>query len=314
MARRLPPLNSLRAFEAAARHMSFTRAADELNVTQAAISHQVKALEDWLGFSLFRRVNRTILLTVEGQTYLPTLRDAFDQIDAATRRLSKDDGPRVLTVSTMDSFAATWLVPRMKRFRAAHPEITVRVHTADQIVDYNREGIDCGIRYGRGDWDGMHVERLMSENMSPVCSPELLASGPPLRQLDDLRHHTLLHDDMELNWSAWLRTHGITDIDTRAGPFFSHSNLTIQAAINGDGVALGRSALVAADIAAGRLVRPFPLALRSRNAHYFVCLEATAERPKIKAFRDWLFAEAAEQATAEAELAETGEEASAETG
>ena len=281
MVRRLPPLNALRAFEAAARHLSFTRAADELNVTQAAVSHQVKALEEWLGMPLFRRLNRSLLLTDAGQSYMPRLRDAFDTIDQATRGLNAHESGGTLTISTMDSFAAKWLVPRLGRFRARHPEIDTRVTASDRLVDFKREDVDVGIRYGRGRYPGLQVVRLMTEDVFPVCSPALAGGEPPLREPADLKHHTLLHDDLAVDWRTWLAAAGVRDVDADRGQWFSHSSLVLQVALDGQGVALGRSALLAEDLAAGRLVKPFELTLPADFAYYMVCLEMTAQQPKI---------------------------------
>ena len=311
MARRLPPLNALRAFEAAARHLSFTKAAEELYVTQAAISHQVKALEEALGVQLFRRLNRRLMLTDAGQLYLPALTAAFDGIDAATGRLRADENAGSLTVSVANSLAAKWLLPRLPRFRERHPEIDVEVSAADRLVDFGRDDVDMGIRYGLGNYPGLKVDPLMEDTIFPVCSPRLvdgrlvdgrlvdgrLVDGPPpLRAPEDLRHHTLLHDDVRTgeapNWRAWLAAAGVAGVDPSRGPRYSHSSLVLQAAIDGQGVALGRSSLVSLDLEAGRLVQPFGPALPSHYACYVVSPVATAERPKIKAFRDWLLEEA----------------------
>ncbi len=292
MARRLPPLNALRAFEAAARHLSFTRAAEELNVTQAAISHQVKGLEERLGVVLFRRLNRALLLTDAGQSYLPAVRDAFDRIAEATGDLKALDRAGVLTVSVLPSFAAKWLVPRLGGFREAHPDIDVHVAPSDHLVDFARENVDLAMRYGQGNWPGLRADRLMTEEVFPVCSPNLAQGPRRLRSPDDLRHHTLLHDDMRIDWRMWLLAAGVEGIDTRRGPTFTDSSMVVQAAVAGQGVALGRSALAAADLAAGRLVKPFDISLPAAVAYYVVCPEATAERPKIVAFRDWVIAEA----------------------
>ncbi|MFQ5955784.1 MAG: transcriptional regulator GcvA [Kiloniellales bacterium] len=292
MARRLPPLNALRAFEAAARHLSFTRAAQELNVTQAAVSHQVKALEARLGIALFRRLNRALMLTEAGQAYLPAVRDAFDAIAEATRHLEAHRTGGVLTVTTLISFAAKWLVPRLGRFRAGHPDLDVRLTTSDQLVDFSRDDVDLGIRYGRGQYPGLHAVRFLTEDIFPVCSPALLAGDSPLASPADLRHHTLLHDDMREDWRMWLLAAGVDGLDPTRGPAFSHSNLVIQAAVEGQGVTLGRGALVAEDLAAGRLVKPFAISLPAEFAYYIVAPEATAGQPKIVAFRDWLLEEA----------------------
>lgn len=294
MTRKLPPLNALRAFEAAARHMSFTRAADELHVTQSAVSHQVKTLEDWLGFPLFRRRNRTIELSSEGFSYLPTLSAAFDELSEATVRLRMGRAERPLTLSTTDTFASSWLVPRLRRFRAAHPEIDVRITTSDGLVDFAQAGVDVGIRYGRGEWPGMTAKILMTEDLFPVCSPALLAHSPPLKVPADLAHFTLLHDDMNEDWPKWLAAAGATEVDASRGPLYGHSYLVIQAAIEGEGVALGRSALIGDALADGRLVRPFAGSVRLSWAHYVVWLDGTGEDTRIKKFYDWLMAEVAQ--------------------
>ena len=288
--RRLPPLSSLRAFEAAARHLSFTRAAAELHVTQAAVSHQVKALEEWLGLKLFRRQNRNVFLTEAGQAYLPAVREAFDGLAEATRRLRQRDGESKLTVTVTLSFAAKWLMPRLGRFRRLHPEIEFRIDATDRNVDLTREEADLGLRYGSGSWPGLKARRLMSEELFPVCSPGLAAE---LRRPEDLARHTLLHDEMRQDWRMWLLAAGVKGVDPTRGPAFNNSAMCVQAAIDGEGVALGRSALVAADIAAGRLVRPFAFNLPTEFAYYVVVAPQAEELPRVKAFVEWLAAEAA---------------------
>ena len=292
MARRLPPLNALRAFEAAARHLSFTKAAEELNVTQAAISHQVKALEERLAVTLFRRLNRALLLTDAGQSYLPPLREAFDRMAEATERLRAHDARRTLTITTLPSIAAKWLVPRLGRLRAAHPDIDLRLDASLHLTDFARENVDAALRYGRGKWDGMRADRLMTEDFFPVCTPALLEGEHPLREPGDILHHTLLHDDSRTDWTMWFLAAGVVGGDPTRGPAFTDSSLVLQAAVDGQGVALGRSALAAADLEAGRLVRPFDISLEAEFAYYLVCPQATAEYPKIASFRAWLFAEA----------------------
>ncbi len=293
--RRLPPLNALRAFEAAGRHLSFTKAAAELHVTQAAISHQVKALELALECQLFRRFNRRLMLTDPGQAYLPTLTDAFDKIDTASRRLCAEEAAGPLKVSVANSFAAKWLLPRLPRFRARNPEIDVQVSASDSLADFSHDDVDLAIRYGLGRYPGLHVEHLMSDSVYPVCSPKLLDGRHPWRSPSTLRHHTLLHDEMGPtegpDWRAWLVAAGLSGVNPERGPRYSHSSLVIQAAIDGQGVALGRSSLVALDLEAGRLVRPFGPELPSSYASYIVFPAADAERPKTKAFREWLLEE-----------------------
>ena len=289
--RRLPPLNALRAFEAAARHLSFTKAADELAVTQAAISHQVKSLEDFLGTRLFNRVNRGLVLTDDGQAYWPELRDAFDGIDQATLRLRANDSSGTLTVSVLSSFAARWLVPRLGRFRELQPDIDILVAPKDEFVDFQRENVDVGIRYGRGIYPGLRTDPLLEEEIFPVCSPALRDGAVPLANPLDLKKHTLLHDDGEAGWRQWLRAARVEGVDTRRGPIFTDSSMSLQAAIEGQGVALARGALAKADLESGRLVQIFDVALIADHAYFLVCPEATAERPKVVAFREWLLAE-----------------------
>jgi len=292
MSRRLPPLNALKAFEAAARHLSFTKAADELHVTQAAISHQVKSLEEFLGMQLFRRMNRSLLLTDEGQILLPGVGEAFDLIAQTTDRLHRFEHGGQLVVGTMDSLAAPWLVPKLGRFRKLHPDIDVRISTSDHIVDYLREGVDMGLRYGRGNWPGMEVDYLMAEEVFPVCSPSLLGNGPPLNTPDDLKHYPLLHDDMRIDWRMWLMAAGATEVDADRGPGFQHSYLVYQTAVAGGGVALARSVLVADELADGRLIKPFDLALPANYAYYVVTPKPNINKPKVRAFREWVLDQA----------------------
>jgi len=292
MARRLPPLNSLRAFEAAARHLSFTLAAEELNVTQAAVSHQIKMLEERLGMPLFKRLNRALLLTDAGQTLYPATNNALDILSTAIDRLHRHDKTGELTITTMDSFAASWLVPRLARFQKAHPDIDIRITPSDDVVDFARENVDMAIRYGQGDWPWLYVEPLMREELFPVCAPSLLETGPPLKTPADLKHHALLHDDMRVDWRMWLMAAGEPDIDASRGISYQHSNLVLQAAEQGDGIALARSVLVASSLSAGRLVKPFDLALPVNFAYYVACPKGNENRPKIKEFRQWLAKEA----------------------
>lgn len=294
MADRLPSLNAMRAFEAAARHLSFSRAADELNVTKAAVSHQVKALEDELGLPLFRRLNRALMLTPAGQTLYPPITEALRLMRSAVDRLHKQDRSGELVLTMLDSFAAIWLVPRLGRFRKAHPEIDVRITTSDESIDFTRGDVDLAIRYGAGYWPDVHAERLMTEEIFPVCAPSLLRSGPPLNKPSDLVNHTLLQDHPRDFWRMWLMAVGVTGIDYERGPGYQHSNLVMLAAEQGDGVAIARSVLAADALAAGRLVKPFDVTVPAEYAYYLVCPPDHLRRPKVVAFRDWLLAEAGE--------------------
>jgi len=293
MRRRLPSLTALRAFEAAARHASFTRAADELAVTQTAVSHQIRGLEEDLGLKLFLRDGRRMLLTDAGRELLLPVSDAFDRIDAIADRLRRVDRDAPLTVSVLPSFAAKWLVPRLGRFQAKHPEIDVRLAAEARLADFGRDGVDVAVRAGRGPWPGLTVEQFLTEEMFPVCSPRLLAGLVPLERPEDLVHHILLHDDFETGWRMWLEAAGATAVQWSRGPRFSDSSMVIQAAVEGQGVALARGALASLDLAAGRLVRPFSIDLPSDYAYHLVYPPAHAERAKVAAFRAWLFEEAA---------------------
>jgi len=293
MATRLPPLNTLRAFEAAARHMSFTKAADELFVTQAAVSHQIKTLEDALGVKLFKRLNRALLLTEEGQTFIPSVRQALDLLMQGVNKISQVEATGALNVSTLPSFAAGWLVARLDRFRKKHPEIDVRLTAGERLVDFARDDVDLAIRYGQGRYTDLISDRFMEEEVFPVCSPTLLEDGPhPLKTPEDLKYHTLLHDDMKVGWAQWLDAAGITGVNPKQGPYFDMSALVIQAAIQGQGVALGRSTLAASALESGLLVKPFDLTIPIDYAYFIVCPPEYYNRPKVRAFREWLFEEA----------------------
>lgn len=294
MGRRLPPLNAVRAFEAAARHLSFTLAAEELNVTQAAVSHQVKALEQRLGVPLFRRLNRGLRLTDAGALYRTELEDILDRLEQATERLRASEAAGLLTVSTGTSFASKWLVPRLQRFRERRPDIDVRIDADDALTDFRRDNVDLAIRYGGGVYPGLYSVKLLQDIVFPVCSPKLLEGPHPLRAPEDLKHHTLLHDQGVVeDWSSWLRTAGVSGVDASRGPSFSHSAMLIEAAIAGQGVALARSSMVAHDLREGRLVQPFLLSLRPEFSYWVVCPQGTVDKPKIAEFRAWVLEEAA---------------------
>ncbi len=294
MGRRLPPLNAVRAFEAAARRLSFTLAAEELNVTQAAVSHQVKALEQRLGVPLFRRLNRGLRLTDAGALYRTELEDILDRLEQATERLRASEAAGLLTVSTGTSFASKWLVPRLQRFRERRPDIDVRIDADDALTDFRRDNVDLAIRYGGGVYPGLYSVKLLQDTVFPVCGPKLLEGPYPLRAPEDLKHHTLLHDQGVVeDWSSWLRTAGVSGVDASRGPSFSHSAMLIEAAIAGQGVALARSSMVAHDLREGRLVQPFLLSLRPEFSYWVVCPQGTVDKPKIAEFRAWVLEEAA---------------------
>jgi LysR family glycine cleavage system transcriptional activator len=301
--RRLPPLNALRAFEAAARHMNFSRAAEELSVTPGAVSQQIQNLEDYIGAALFKRTPKGLLLTDAAQTALPALREAFDRLgEAASLLTAAVDGRRV-TVSAAPSFAAKWLVPRLGRFETAHPEVDVWLSAGMELVDFASGEIDVAIRYGAGRYPGLEVARLMSETVIPVAAPELVAERP-LNTPEDLARHTLLHDGSPdadescPDWAMWLTARGIKGVDGARGPRFNQSSLVIEAAMNGRGVALAKRALAQADIDAGRLVAPLQIATAVDFAYYLVHPKAKGRLSQVKAFAAWLTKEAAEHESA----------------
>ena len=293
MTARLPSLNGLRAFEAAARHLSFTLAASELNVTQTAISHQIRRLEEELGIRLFIRQNRALALTPEARDYLPGVRAAFNDLRLATDRLLRKEDDKVLTVSTLASLAAKWLLPRLTDFQEQHPGIDVRITTSTGLVDFQRDNVDAAIRYGRGQWPGVRADWLMADELFPVCSPSLLRGDKPLRRPEDLRNHPLLHtsNTNSDDWRLWLTAAGLpVDIARQPGITFDMIFMTIQAAIDGIGVAMGRTSYVQDDIAKGRLVVPFKIALPADAGFYLVPPEGRREAPKLAAFRNWMIA------------------------
>ncbi|NMH58799.1 transcriptional regulator GcvA [Alteromonas ponticola] len=295
MHRRLPPLNALKAFEAAARHLSFTRAADELFVTQAAVSHQIKALEDYLSMKLFLRRNRTLLLTEEGQAYFLELKDIFKNLQEATEKLLAKGSKGAVTVAMPPSFASQWLVPRISKFSLAHPDIDVRIKAVDFDEGFLDDDVDVAIYYGKGRWSGVSADKLHTEFLTPLCSP-LLFSGPkPLNQLSDLKHHVLLHDSSRAAWKDWLKHVGVHGVNVNQGPVFSHSMLVLQAAALGQGIALGNTVLARPELDAGRLVIPFEEKVESRDAFYLVCDQAQAELGKIAAFRSWVLTQVEEE-------------------
>lgn len=286
--RKLPPLNALKAFEAAARNLSFTRAADELFVTQAAVSHQVKALEDFLGVKLFLRRNRALLLTAEGQTYYLELKEIFDHVLQATERLKNATSRGQLTISLPPSFAILWFVPRLSRFRDSYPDIDVRIRAVDEVDGSLTEDVDVAIYYGAGKWPGLKAFKLHNEYLIPVCSPLLLNGKKPLREPRDLLNHTLLHDETRNAWKDWFRLVGIDKDKGDNGPIFSHSNLALKAAVYGQGIALANNVLVKQEIEAGHLIQIFPDVLPRSKSFYLVCRESQADVGKIATFRNWL--------------------------
>jgi LysR family transcriptional regulator, glycine cleavage system transcriptional activator len=298
MSRRLPSLPALRAFEAAARHLSFTKAAGELSVTPAAVSHQVRTLEEELGVRLFWRTSRAVRLTRAGESLRTGVGEGLGVIADAVDQIRGDDGRRTLTVTSSPSFAAKWLVPRLERYRQLCPDVDVRIDVSERLVDFAREDADIGIRFGSGSYPGLRADRLSDEAVFPVCSPKLLQGEHPLRHPRDLEHHTLIHDEWRAqdgtwpDWRTWLVAAGVEGIDLTRGLRISLYSLGVQAAVEGQGVVLGNTSLVADDLRSGRLVRPFELAIKVPFAYHVVSPRSTAELPLVRTFREWLLAEA----------------------
>ncbi len=297
MTRRVYPLNSLRAFEASGRHLSFVKAAEELYVTPAAISHQVKRLEAYLGVQLFRRLPRGLLLAEPGQVLSSELREVFLQLDKAMERVLESDSHGALTISVAPMFAVKWLVPRLQRFDALYPDIDLRMSSSLGVIDFQRDAFDAAVRLGRGQYAGLEAVKLFEESVTPMCSPRILEGPHTLHSPDDLRRHLLLHDDSMAfdpeapNWDTWLEAAGARRVEASRGPHFSQPDHALQAAIDGAGVVLGWRYLAADDIATGRLVVPFSLLLPLESAFYLVYPEAYADRRKVMIFRIGLLEE-----------------------
>lgn len=299
MSRSLPPLNALRAFESAGRHLSFTKAAAELNVTPAAVSHQIKTLEAYLDIPLFVRLARGLSLTGAGQAALATISQGFDHLAHGVEQIQAHRFVEPLTVSVSPSFGSMWLVPRLNRFRSRHPEIDVRIDGTDERVDLARDRVDLALRYGPGGYTGVRVDHLFSQVNTPVCSPALVTGRRAIKEPDDLRNHTLLHiewKDAEPSWRMWLLAAGLSNIDATRGPVFTMESMAIQAARDGHGVALVGNILVADDLTEGKLVHPFESRLSTPlSFSYYLLSEDTRAQPaRVVAFREWLVEEAKE--------------------
>ncbi|MGF1553312.1 MAG: transcriptional regulator GcvA [Paracoccaceae bacterium] len=304
MSHRLPQLGSLRAFEAAARHLSFRKAAEELNVTPAAISQRVRALEEDVGAALFHRLTRRVALTEAGRAAAEPMREGFERLAAAVEamRAHVDDG--VVTVSAAPSFAAKWLVPRMDRFALAHPDYDLNVHATPAVARLRGDGVDMALRYGVGRWEGLLSECLVGDETFPVCSPKLLERGPPLATPADLAHHTLLHmqwhteNETAPSWRMWALAAGVDLPNAERGPRFHNDGLAVEAAAEGHGVVLASRAVAGLDLAAGRLVRPFAAMAARPTAfcYWLVYPPGALDVPKLRAFRDWIMAEATSEA------------------
>ena len=291
----LQSLGAFRTFEIAARHLSFTKAARELFVTQAAVSQQIRQLENQLGFKLFHRMTRKLALTEEGQKLARTTREALNSIYQTVEDIKQDTETGSITISTIPSFAVRWIIPRLGQFRKTHPGIQLNIHSDERIIDLNEFKVDLAIRAGKGNYPGLKVTLLMMEDIFPVCSPSLLQGDKPLEKIEDIYHHEILQDEVQwrldeevTDWYVWLKAVGITDIDTFSGTSFSNSIMALQAAADGLGIAMCRSSLIGDDLETGRLVKPFDFAVESPVAYYIVCLKENSQKPKIKAVTSWL--------------------------
>jgi LysR family glycine cleavage system transcriptional activator len=297
----LPPLNALRTFEAAARHLNFSHAADELHVTPSAVSHQMRDLEDRVGVPLFRRTRKTLLLTEAGQILLQGVQSAFGLLARTMDDVHDLTHTPVLTVSVPPSVAMKWLVPRLETFRKRNPDVDVRISTDIELPNLGSGDVDIAVHFGNGDYPGLEAELLVANAVAPMCSPRLLEADPPLRKPEDLRHFTLLHDtggdeagNPAYDWETWLAEHGVDNVDASLGLRFNTSADVLNAAVAGAGVAIGKTALAVDDLKSGRLICLFDAIQPEDAAYYVVHAPGAAVRAKVAPFRDWLFAEFAE--------------------
>lgn len=288
MHRQLPSLNSLRSFEAAGRHLSFTNAAAELGVTQAAVSHQVKALEAYLGTALFVRLTRKLELTDAGRQLLPVLQASLDSISHTISSISDAGGTHAVTLMVPPTFGARWLLPRLKNLIRLHPDIELTLHHTDAPIDFVGDAVDIGVSYGHGDWPGLLSKLMLRIDYFPVCAPSLLEGSVPLDQPARLAHFTLLHDKDYKVWSDWLKVAGTADVDASSGTVVDDTNVLIQAAIDGLGVAMCSDAFVGPELLDGRLVRPFDRTLVTDLAYFAVSPPENLTRPHVKKVWDWL--------------------------
>lgn len=302
MAYRLPPLNSLRAFEAAARLGSFQKAAEDLFVTPSALSYQIRQLEEHLDVELFHRHNRKVTLSEEGERLYPGVHDGFERFQGAVASLAKARHGNVLVVSSGPAFAAKWLAPRMYRFVDAYPDLEMRIAASLKLVDFNTDEVDVGLRFGSGVYPDVHVEQLFEEAVLPLASPDYVERHRDEIERGDYSALTLMHDDSSrflagaLNWSSWLRAMGDQTTDATRGPRFNHADHGLDAAIDGAGIVFGRLTLAMRDIRSGRLVAPFNSYMKTRSGFYFVAPKPSLEIERVSVFRQWLLDQAAEEA------------------
>lgn len=292
----LPPLDLIQGFEAAARNLSFTKAAEELFITQSAVSRQMRALEEHLGVPLFTRRHRALALTEQGRALQGAATELLERLQRVTDRLRADTGSRHLTVTTTGGFASLWLIPRLRGFLSHHPDVDVRISATYKTVNLERDLVDVAVRFCKEEQLPQGAVRLFGQDLFPVCSPSLQSEGPlPLRTLGDLEHHALLHMEEAggfLDWGTWLAAHGFADLKPAASIRFDSYEQMIQAALSGQGVAMGIGRLVAGLIDAGKLIAPFDESVASPHYYCVIRSETTGSKPHVQAFVDWLVAEA----------------------
>lgn len=294
MERRLPPLNALHAFEAAARHQSFSRAARELHVTHAAVSHQIRALEDWLGVPLFERTARSVRLNERGRAYLPLVRGIFDQLHAGTATLLRAARNESLVVTAPHAFAVRWLAPRLGRLWSTHPDLDLRLKEISWVDEVDFTGSDAAVRIGEGNWPGLEAVRLMPGTLTPMCSPQLVAGSPPIEHAADLLRFKLLHLHDPDRWRQWFRRAGIDGANVDQGAVLDDANFIYSAALAGQGIGLLHTALTRKELAAGLLVRPFEIGPQDDLGYYLVYPHGSASDHRIARFRDWLLQQVAD--------------------
>ncbi len=292
MSRDLPSFPAVRAFEAAARHLSFKAAAEELHVTQSAVSHQIKSLEEFLGLALFRRGTRSVALTREGRDYLEKVSRVLDELSAATHFVRNQGPSGPLAIRSTPAFASRWLVPRINDFNRLHPDIELHISTSLESVNFAEDGVDVAIGFGLQATGELHTEPILESSRFPVASPDLIARQGPFRNPEDLGKCVLLHNEVADGWGEWLECAGVGEIDPKSGPRFEHCNLSLRAAVEGQGVALAYGALVAPDLATGTLVRLFDINLPATVVYSLLCPASYLGQPRVAAFREWLIAAA----------------------
>ena len=288
MSRQLPSLTSLRAFEAAGRHLSFTRAAEELGVTQAAVSQQIKGLESHLDAHLFRRIARGLELTNAGATLLAAVTKALDDVQNAVVDIAADQSMTPLSIRLPPTFAAKWMLPRLESFRQEYPDIDLLINHSNDPVDFGKESVDIAVTYGNGSWPDVVAYPILALDFFPVCAPSCIRDDKPLNSAQALKHYTLLHDASYDNWERWLSLAGVEKLNARRGTILDDTNVLIQAALNGQGVAMCSSTFVADHLESGRLMRPFKLTLEMTDAYYCVCPEQHLGETPIRAFQQWI--------------------------